>query len=46
MADLPAAHEIHADPATSAYNPAGPHTSLAQGRETLAEWPPATGMLT
>lgn len=37
-ADLELVHEIHADPATNRYNPAGPDPDLAASRRRLHEW--------
>ncbi len=36
--DLDAAFEIHGDPATNRYNPAGPHRDVARSEAQLAEW--------
>ncbi|MCK2219894.1 GNAT family N-acetyltransferase [Actinomadura sp. ATCC 31491] len=36
--DLPAVHELHADPRTSMYNPAGPSPDLESSRAMLDLW--------
>ena len=36
--DLQPLHDIHSDPKTNAFNPAGPHTSLEQSKEVLGSW--------
>ncbi|MEW9547974.1 GNAT family N-acetyltransferase [Nonomuraea sp. NPDC050783] len=36
--DLPAVHELHSDPRTSVYNPAGPSPDLESSRAMLDLW--------
>lgn len=38
ITDLDDVHEIHADPETNRFNPAGPSTDLATTRQMLAGW--------